>query len=194
MYNPAGGNDFKFIELKNAGTSSLSLEGVAFAEGITYTFPAGATLPAGQFAVLVYNPAAFAQRYPGIAIAGQYTGKLANEGERLLLVAPDGTPLLDMTYDDEAPWPTSPDGLGYSLVIVADLADPSQASNWRASAQINGSPGQNDPVPQPTETPTATPSPTATPTATVMASPSPAPTAASTPARNILYLPVIRIR
>lgn len=205
MYNPAGGNDFEFIELKNTGAEPLSLEGVAFVTGIAFTFPAGATLPAGRFAVLVYSPAAFAQRYPGVPIAGQYSGKLANEGEQLVLAGPDGQPLIDMTYDDEAPWPTSPDGSGYSLVIVDDLADPTLPGSWRASAAVNGSPGQNDPIPQPTATPTATatatPSPTATATPTLAATatpsptatvtPSPTATASPTPARRKLYLPTI---
>lgn len=149
MYNPLGGGDYEFIELQNAGASPLDLTNVDFTTGIAAAFPAGFTLNGGQFAVLASNPAAFATRYPGVPTAGAYSGALANEGERLVLSGPGSTPLIDMTFDDQPPWPLSPDGLGDSLVIVDPLGDPGAASNWRASALFHGSPGQQDPAPSP---------------------------------------------
>lgn len=147
MYNPAGGNDYEFIELKNTAALPLDVSGVAFVEGIDFTFPAGSAIEAGGFAVLANNASAFASLYPGIALAGLYTGRLDNGGEQLVLAAPGGAALIDMTYDDEAGWPTSPDGGGFSLVIVDPLGNPSDPANWRASTYPNGSPGQDDPEP-----------------------------------------------
>lgn len=45
-------------------------------------------------------------------------------------------------------WPKAADGLGFSLVPVNSDAsgDPNQASYWRRSANIHGSPGQDDPA------------------------------------------------
>jgi hypothetical protein len=147
MYNPSGGQEYEFIELKNTGTAGLSLDGVAFVAGIAYTFPSGARLDPGAFAVLVQDPAAFASRYPGIAIAGVYSGRLDNAGERVTLSDPTGATLIELTYDDNPPWPTSADGLGYSLVIADAAGDPNLASTWRASTLPNGSPSSNDPEP-----------------------------------------------
>jgi hypothetical protein len=147
MYNPSGGQEYEFIEIKNTGATSLSLGGVAFVAGIAYTFPAGARLDPGAFAVLVQDPAAFASRYPGIAMAGVYSGRLDNAGERVTLSDPTGATLIELTYDDNPPWPASADGLGYSLVLANAAGDPNLASTWRASTLPNGSPGRDDPEP-----------------------------------------------
>ena len=146
MYNPIGGNTYEFLELKNNGSLTLNLTGVAFTRGIDFTFPPAFTLAAGQLAVLVNDPVAFAQRYPGVAVAGAYTGQLADEGEQIRLKAPDDTTLLDFTFDDEAGWPIAPDGGGYSLVLANLAGDPNLPANWRPSTYPNGSPGADDPI------------------------------------------------
>lgn len=146
MYNPIGGNGYEFLELKNSGSLTLNLTGVSFTRGIEFTFPPGFTLAAGQLAVLVNDPNAFARRYPGVAIAGSYVGQLANEGEQIRVEAPDNTAFLDVTFDDEAGWPTSPDGGGYSLVLANLAGDPNLPANWRPSTYPNGSPGADDPI------------------------------------------------
>src|SRR6185295_6388852 len=71
MYNPAQPavgsvftkDDFEYIELVNTGASSLDLSGMKFADGITFTFSAGATLGGGERGVIVRNLTAFQLRY-----------------------------------------------------------------------------------------------------------------------------------
>lgn len=147
MYNPSGGQEYEFLELKNVGNSILDLSGAAFVAGIGYIFPAGWRLSPGSFAVLVEDLAAFTARYPGVPIAGVYSGRLDNAGERVALQSISGATLLDVTYDDTPPWPASADGLGYSLVIADPNGDPNLPSSWRASTFLNGSPGRDDPPP-----------------------------------------------
>lgn len=147
MYDPIGGNDYEFVEVKNIGATTVNMAGVAFALGIEFAFPAGSTLPAHQSVVVVSNPTAFSERYPGVPIAGPYGGQLDNGGEELLLTAPGGAPLLDFAYDDDAPWPTAAGGDGYSMVIVSPSSNPGAPASWRASTYPNGSPGQDDPAP-----------------------------------------------
>jgi hypothetical protein len=153
MYNPPAvgdvdGDHFEFLELKNTGATDLDLSGVAFTNGLSFTFPRGARLAAGKFAVLVSDRAAFTNKYPGVPVAGIYGGKLANGGERVTLVHATGETIFDVNYGDGAPWPASPDGTGFSLVPVSPNAnpDPNLAANWRASAQPGGSPGADDPA------------------------------------------------
>jgi hypothetical protein len=145
MYNPGGGNNYEFIELKNIGDGELNLAGMSFDEGISFTFPPGQPpLVPGGLLVLVHNPTAFAERYPGMAIGGVYQGKLSNQGEKVTLRDASGEAVLSLSYNDENGWPLSPDGRGDSLVIVDPAGDPDNAQNWRASTKPNGTPGTDE--------------------------------------------------
>lgn len=153
MYNPQGGDGYEFIELKNVGTGAAYLQDAAFDEGITYTFGADAVIPAGSHLVLARTPATFALRYPHVIVPPTgYTGKLANEGERVTLRAADGRVLASVAYGSTAPWPTTPGGGGYSLVPVDpdNNAAPDAPTSWRASTEVHGSPGRDDPLPEAT--------------------------------------------
>jgi hypothetical protein len=145
MYNPVGGGDYEFIELQNAGQGEVDVSNMYF-EGILHTFPAGRqTLAPGEVIVLVRNPEAFAERYPGVAIDGVYQGQLSNQGERITLRDFTGDVVVSVAYDDEYDWPISPDGRGDSLVLVNLDGDPDDPRNWRASAHLYGSPGLDEP-------------------------------------------------
>lgn len=145
MYNPLGGDDYEFIELKNRGGISLNLAGMSF-EGIRFVFPAGDFwLPPGQVIVLVRNPETFARRYPTIPIAGVYTGQLSNKGETIRLKDAQDQMIISVTYDDEHGWPISPDGHGDSLILVDPGHDAGRPARWQASVQPNGSPGEHEP-------------------------------------------------
>ncbi|MBN1995503.1 MAG: lamin tail domain-containing protein [Anaerolineae bacterium] len=148
MYNPVGGNQYEFIELKNTGDTDLPLGGAFFDEGIAFKFPAAvAPLAPGQMIVLARNPGAFASRYPGVEIAGVYQGKLSNQGERLTLRNGSGDILVSVAYNDENGWPISPDGRGDSLILVDLAGDVDNPQHWRASIEVNGSPGRDEPAP-----------------------------------------------
>ncbi len=103
----------------------------------------------GESILVVGNQAAFNSRYGvGMRIAGEYTGRLSNDGEQLILFGPLGEPILDFRYD--AAWYPITDGAGFSLVVV-DPALPSQRwgepGNWRPSGEPLGSPGGVDSPP-----------------------------------------------
>jgi hypothetical protein len=153
MYHPPGttnfdGNEFEFIELKNVASTNLELSGVSFTSGIHYTFPVGSFVAPGHFVVLVANPAAFTNRYPAVHVDGVYTGHLSNSGDMLTLVHVTGVPICSLSYGTRAPWSSSPDGTGFSLVPANPNfnPDPSNPANWRASTIIGGSPGADDPT------------------------------------------------
>lgn len=156
MYHPSapppGGafdrEEFEYIEIQNISALPINLEGAALETGVTFTFPA-MTLNPGQFVVVVENAAAFSSRYPGaITIAGQYSGKLDNAGELITFRAVTGAVIQSFTYGDDDWYPPT-DGPGYSLVIVNPLADPTTwglQTSWRVSTNLQGSPGQADPL------------------------------------------------
>jgi Chitobiase/beta-hexosaminidase C-terminal domain/Lamin Tail Domain/CotH kinase protein/Bacterial TSP3 repeat len=153
MYNPPGlgattGDEFEFLELKNAGTNVIDLSGATF-DGITFSFTNGTRLGPGQFFVLGRNRTTLGSRYPGLTVNGLYTGKLDNGGETITLLHPLGTRILSVDYKDSGKWPITPDGFGFSLVPKNPSANPNpdSPSNWRASTNPGGSPGEDDPSP-----------------------------------------------
>jgi hypothetical protein len=147
-----GSGQFEFIELKNVSSNSLGLAGIRFTNGIEFAFTAAGpvtNLGAGAYLVLVRDQQAFLSRYPWVTnVAGQYTNKLNNTGERLYLEGPFKEPILDFSFDNQ--WYPAADGAGCSLVIrneYAPFATWSDPASWRPSSRWGGSPGQADPPP-----------------------------------------------
>jgi hypothetical protein len=146
--------DLEFIELLNTGSETVNLAGVQIAQFATNPYTFGSiSLAAGERIVVARTPAIFQSVYGtsiNLAPAGYANANLSNGGERIALVGPYGETLQDFTYDDIAPWPSSPDGSGPSLEIIDPLGDPADPANWRASAATGGSPGDDgepDPIP-----------------------------------------------
>ena len=140
-------DDFEFIEFSNIGTVTLDLTGYFFSDGVTFSFPDNTNIPAGGRLLIARNEAAFTARYGVLStpIAGEYSGSLSNDGERITVNAPQG-PVIDFTYNDKAPWPESADGDGPSLVLITPDNQPNTDDpiNWRVSSTIGGNPGSSD--------------------------------------------------
>jgi hypothetical protein len=143
MYHPldAGGVDgdeFEFLELKNAGTNALDLSGLNFTTGVSFAFTNGTRLAPGAFFVLVRNSASFSTNYPGAVFNGQYTGKLDNAGETVRLSDQLGKAIWSITYSDQAPWPAAADGTGRSLQRTNTAVDGGNPANWEAAIPTPG--------------------------------------------------------
>jgi len=144
--------DFAYVELKNIGTSSVSLAGMHLTSGppgVDFTFAAGASLAAGQHVLVVANKPAFESRYgTSLNVAGQFTGSLSKAGQPIQLVTGVGSTVQSFTYDDD--WYKHTDGDGFSLVVrEAAQALPlwNLEEGWRASWLAGGSPGEDEPAP-----------------------------------------------
>jgi hypothetical protein len=138
-------DDFEFIELLNASASSIDLTGVYFDQGITFFFPENTILEAGGRLVLVKNLPAFTSRYgslPDGLIVGEYGGRLSNDGETLLVRGPGAVEIINLTYNDQLPWPVQANGDGYSMIFTGD--DITEGTSWSAHASIGGAPGFPD--------------------------------------------------
>ncbi len=104
-------------------------------------------LVSNEHVVVVQDRQAFETRYGmAINIAGQYSGRLNNAGERIRLEDAVGQTILDFDYRDG--WRSITDGDGFSLTIIdpADAVpyDWNEKNSWRASAFLSGSPGEDD--------------------------------------------------
>ena len=149
----ADNDDFEFMEIMNVGSDPYDLTGVTIADGVNFTFESG-SLAAGERGVIVRNQTAFEFRYgAGINILGSWgdpnnpasSDKLNNDGEHILIQGPLGEPTMDFTYNDA--WYPLTDGGGFTLVIADPNANPGtwgEASSWRPSDFLSGSPGTGD--------------------------------------------------
>jgi hypothetical protein len=148
-FHPLEDDDFEFVEIQNIGAGPVDLAAVAFTEGIEFRFGDGAvpSLPPGDFVLVVKNLATFRTRYEdaGLLIAGEYSGRLENAGERVILAYGNGNAIHDFAYSDA--WYPLADGAGHSLVAADPLAPASawtDAAGWAESSEIHGSPGRAD--------------------------------------------------
>jgi hypothetical protein len=142
--------DFEFIELKNIGNATIDLTGLRFSQGIGFTFDLDTPLrmlAPGEELLLAEDASALAVRY-GSAILARIAGefedgsKLSNDGENITLLAADGEVIKSFLYSDEAPWPSGPDGDGFTLSLVAPGSNPDHSlpASWASSGRIDGDP------------------------------------------------------
>ncbi len=143
-YNPAEPGT-GFVEIHNRHPSVPFHLGGYRLDGVGYTFPDTAVIPANGFLVLASDRAAFATLYgAAIPVFDAFPGRLDNDGERLRLLAPDDDrPVGEVRYHDDAPWPVLADGQGPSLQLIDPAQDTRRPANWMATA--TNAPGRTTP-------------------------------------------------
>ena len=140
-------DDFEYIELWNTSdTVSLDLSELAFTDGVEFEFAGSgvSTLGPGELVLVVKDQAAFEARYgTGLPIAGEFSGRLSNGGERVELSFAGNHPIHAWTYDDVAPWPVAADGEGATVSLLDPLSAPDHAmpESWTAGT-LGGTPGR----------------------------------------------------
>lgn len=144
-YNPASaqGDDalFEFVELVNTGATATNLSGFSLS-GVSFTFPSGASIAAGEYIVLAQTATTYAGN--GYQVFGWDAGTgLENGGETIALLDPDGDTVDSVPYDDDSAtgWPTTPDSGGPSLSLLDPSFNNTLAASWAASLAANGTPG-----------------------------------------------------
>jgi len=135
MYNPLlpGG---EYVELYNNSTNiTFDLSGWQF-NGLSYTFPAGASIGPRGYRVLAADQASFAGAYGAlIPVLDTYAGALQGNGETLTLIKPGTNAATDLIvsklrYEGGLPWPTGAGGTGSSLQLIDPKLDNWRAGNW----------------------------------------------------------------
>jgi hypothetical protein len=142
-YNPAGtqgpDSQFEFLEIHNPGLAVIALEGWSLNDGLSFVFPSGAIITAGDFLVLCPDSMTYAGL--GYPVYEWLSGGINNSGETVVLRAPDQTVIDFLTYSDYGEWPTEPDGHGPSMELYNVLWDNALGASWGGSIDHGGTPG-----------------------------------------------------
>lgn len=174
--NGQSNSDDEFIELHNPTTLPALLFDPLYPtnawrlrDGVTFDFPVGLSIPAGEFLLLVSfdpsaNPtlnAAFRSKYnvpENVPILGPYSGRLNDAGEALGLQVPDTpqgpeppnpgfVPYMEVeriNYSPSDPWPLNADGTGFSLQRRQAIEYGNDPLNWTGAAPTPGRPDMVD--------------------------------------------------
>ncbi len=138
MFDPAAGPEY--LEFKNISGTPLTITGVNFGSGLTFTFPA-TTITAGGYAVITQNLASFNSQYPGVTGVQWSAGRLDNNGESLRITTSTyGLGILDFRY--EGNWyPETRSGASLEIVDpTADRTSWSDQASWQPSVPSPGGP------------------------------------------------------
>jgi len=167
MYHPdpnVADKDAEYVELLNISASPVSLQEYdpiqsiyvpwRFIDegGISFDFPPGVTIVSGEYLLLVKNKNIFDAYYPGVPggvkIFQWENGNLSNGGEKIELSKPGDEvagvryyiQVDRVNYDDELPWPATPDGSGASLNRLFPQLYGNDPNNWSAATPSPASP------------------------------------------------------
>jgi hypothetical protein len=166
MYHPNDNPDAEYVELLNISDSTVTLYDFDANESWKFVDDAGddtpklefyfwhdsqdITIEPNEYILLVRDISAFAVEFggvPSVQIFQWEDGGLNNGGEKPQLSLP-GDEVGDthyyirvdrVTYDDEHPWPTEPDGSGASLSRVFPYYYGNDPNNWQAASPTPGS-------------------------------------------------------
>ena len=160
----------EFIELYNADTNSVNLQGWRFSKGVAYVFP-DVTLAAQGYLVVAADTdvarfkATYRQKFPAVTnatVLGGWTGVLGNNGDNLELVDSSGNAVDAVSYASEGDWALRRVGEGYpgqpswwrgwqwtsgasaggkSLELIDPALPNKYGRNWAASLSDGGTPG-----------------------------------------------------
>lgn len=140
LYKDTLNNTGEFLEIFNPGTESIELGGYTFFGALDFVFPASASIAPAEYLVIAKEAAKFPANAP-YQVFEWTSGKLADEGEKILFFDPNGLLIDFVRYNNHAPWPEGNTLLGNSLELVSSDLDNHFASSWQASAIPGGSPG-----------------------------------------------------
>jgi hypothetical protein len=98
-----------------------------------FVFDTKTVIPANGQVVIAREPVDFGHVFPGVTPLGPMMFGLGNGGDHVFLYDALGALVDHVEFDDKEPWPSGPDGDGFTLQRIGD--------NWVASAKLLGTPG-----------------------------------------------------
>jgi hypothetical protein len=134
-----------WVELYNAGASSVNLKGWTISDGSKETgfvIPSDYYFSPGEYYVGCRNLADFRKFWPAIsASTGDFQFGLSGAGDNVNLYDPDGNLVDYVNYQITPPWPTDAVAKGSSIELINPFADNNDGKNWKTS-NTGGTPGK----------------------------------------------------
>lgn len=140
-FAPATEGNFEWIELYNEMAIDMDISGWRLEGAVQFTFAEGSVIPGRGYDVIASSPASLASAGITPSAIGPFVGRLDNSGEEIVLVNRDGRRMSVVEYADGGDWAVGPDGSGFSLAKLDQYSNSSDPASWRASRQLNGTPG-----------------------------------------------------
>lgn len=135
QYHPDDPAAAEWIELHNQMAYDVDLSKWKLRGGVDFDFPIGTVIPARGYLLVSDNPAQIS------GALGPWSGSLSNGGERLRLRNNSGRLMNEVEFGDSGVWPIGADGSGATLAKADEGSGSDEPANWRASAQLGGTPG-----------------------------------------------------
>jgi hypothetical protein len=137
MYHPLAPNA-EYVEIFSRATNTTFDLSSWKIKGADFTFPEGTLLRPGEYLVVAQDASGFRQAYGlDVILAGEFDGRLNNEGDFLRLIKPgvNGGPeqvIDEAGYSNQYPWPAIANGGGSSLQLIDPARDNRRVANWAA--------------------------------------------------------------
>lgn len=150
-YNSSTQFDAKdWIELYNPSEQIIDLNGWHLKDNDDthdFVFPAGIRIAPHGFLVICRDMVSFRSRFPGVTnYIGDIEFGLSSTGDQVRIYNSSLLIIDSVAFDNEAPWPTEPDGYGATLELIDPGLDNTRPENWQAS-MWHGTPGQPNSFP-----------------------------------------------
>ena len=127
-------NPEEWIELHNKSDTAVSLMNWTLSGGIGFDFEPDTEIAPGGYLVIARDANALRHKHPDLDnIVGNYSGRLDNTMDRVVLENAMGNPVDKVTYYDGGRWPSLADGEGSSMELIDPDADNSLGGSWAAS-------------------------------------------------------------
>lgn len=133
-----------WLEIHNYGATPIDLAGWKLRDENdfnTYEFPVNTVIAPNGYLVVAHDIDRFHTIYPTVAnVIGNVGFNFNNAGGQIRLFKYNDVAYLSFYYATATPWPSSPDGFGYTCELIANTADLNDGASWFAGC-IGGSPG-----------------------------------------------------
>jgi hypothetical protein len=129
-YTVSGDEDLEFIGLYNPGNSRVDLSGYKFVQGITFTFPDGASVGPKEKVFVTLSKASPFWQGKGTNLFQWESGRLADEGEDIQLTNEVTTMIDEVEYNNKAPWPV-PTSSGVAISLTRFDVDNHFGEYWK---------------------------------------------------------------